>query len=101
MLFLFVVAIKLSKKNTYTKEVYRKPTEFYKNVYFISFEKSLYGLTFKNDTPEFLKPKIIKFIKAKKRNYTDLGIYKLKIVNRNDKIYLVESEKPKKLILLD
>lgn len=75
--------------------------EFYENVHLVSFRKTMYGLTFKNDTPEFLKSKIIKFMKSKKKNYTDLGFYKLKIVKRNNKIYLVESEKPKKLIALE
>jgi len=89
------------QKSLYTNEVPKKPTEYSENICMVNFEKSMYSLTFENQTPSFFKQLIIRFMNQKHRNYTALGSYTLKILTKKNKYYIVECEIPEKFILLN
>ena len=88
------------QRSLYTNELPTKPSDFIQNSYLVTFKRTMYRLTFNDDTPKFLKPMLIRFMEKRHRNYTGFGIYKVNVIKKNDVYYLVEREAPRKLILL-
>lgn len=70
----------------------------------ITFKKSMYGLTFnQNDRmlTKDLQTKIERFMKNTNRPiFKGLGTFTLHIIKRNDQYFVVESQKPEKLLAL-
>lgn len=89
------------QKSLYTNEPYQKLSYSIEKMYWVSFEISMYRLTFAHNTPKFLKPLITRFLKQRHRNYTHLGTYNIKIMKKRGAYYLVVRESPEKLILLE
>ncbi|MDT8347993.1 MAG: hypothetical protein RQ756_09340 [Flavobacteriaceae bacterium] len=69
----------------------------------VQFTKSLVGLRFKKYIDPELRTKIEKFMQSNRyRAYRPIGDYTLKLAKKRDgKIYVIERERPDKLIPLD
>ena len=71
-------------------------------VFSISFTKSLYGLTFEQNDRKInkeLKQKIERFMKNTNRpKFKGQGKFTLDIIKRNNQYYVVESQKPERLL---
>lgn len=107
MKYLVLIALMLCYSG-HSQSLYnaRANTEFSKDTerFTVTFEKSMYGITFKrNDRTltDELKTKIERFMKNTNRSkYRGVGTFTLEIIKRNGKYFVVEQKSPERLLEL-
>jgi len=79
------------------QKIYSTSTE----MHIVSFEKTTYGLRFHKEYPKEVEGLILRFMDKDHPNFNHLGKYRLTLINRDTKYYIVERESPERLILID
>lgn len=101
LILLFITSITFAQQDKTFPKTAQKPMERVSESGSITFTKTMYSLQFDRYTKEEYKQKITRFMKTNHRNYTDLGKYTLRLVERNGSLFILEQKLPEKLILLD
>ena len=101
LVLLFTTFFAFSQRDTTFPLVSKKPSQRITEAGSITFTKTMYTLQFDRYTNQEYRDKITRFMKTKRRNYTNLGTYTLHLVQRKGNLYILEQRFPERLVLLD
>jgi hypothetical protein len=100
LILLFITSIAFAQQDKTFPKTAQKPTERVSEMGSVRFTKTMNSLQFERYTAPKYKDKISRFMKTNQRNYRDLGIYTLHLVERKGELFILEQKFPEKLILL-
>jgi hypothetical protein len=100
LFFLITFSVHAQRDKTFPRTA-QKPYEKVTEAGSITFTKTMNSLQFDRYTDNEVKQKVTRFMKTNRRGYTALGSYTLRLVKRNGQLYILEKDRPDKLILLE
>lgn len=102
--FLFFGIVGSAQSSLYRNRTNTYPSYVNEELFTVSFEQSLYGITFKQDDKNLddeLKEGIKNFVKKTNvSKFRKIGTIELEIIKRKQIYYVVEQKKPEKLLEL-